>query len=47
MAVKIVYLKMNELRNVFILPEGSMRAMCLICNKTVAIVKNGNKEHFY
>lgn len=34
-------------KHVFILPEGSTKTLCLICNEMVAIVKSGNIKHHY
>src|SRR4029434_2845531 len=31
----------------FVLPVESTKPMCLICNKTVALVKSGNIKHHY
>ena len=31
----------------FVLPVGSTKPMCLICNETVALVKSGNVKRHY
>jgi len=31
----------------FVLPVGSTKPMCLICNETVALVKSGNMKRHY